>query len=238
MIDIDSIKHYLLDLQERICSEFISIDSNLVLKEDEWQRETGGGGRTRVLRKGKIFEQGGINFSHVHGDNLPPSATAQRPELAGRSFQALGNSLVIHPLNPYIPTTHMNIRFFSADKENEESIWWFGGGFDLTPYYGFTEDAKHWHEMGPDDTVSWLLRLISDLVKLKLSSKKANITNLDLREDLQGLSNRLDLLKLIRGYEFISLKYKELGGPMNYSPQSILEEIALFWKNCNESKIN
>ena len=98
--------------------------------------------------------------------------------------------------------------------------------------------ADHWHEMGPDDTVSWLLRLISDLVKLKLSSKKANITNLDLREDLQGLSNRLDLLKLIRGYEFISLKYKELGGPMNYSPQSILEEIALFWKNCNESKIN
>jgi len=98
--------------------------------------------------------------------------------------------------------------------------------------------AGQWNEMGPDNAVSWLLRLISDLVKLKLSSKKANITNLDLREDLQGLSNRLDLLKLIRGYEFISLKYKELGGPMNYSPRSILEEIALFWKNCNESKIN
>ena len=92
MIDIDSIKHYLLDLQERICSEFISIDSNLVLKEDEWQRETGGGGRTRVLRQGKIFEQGGINFSHVYGSNLPISATAHRPELSGRSFQALGNS--------------------------------------------------------------------------------------------------------------------------------------------------
>jgi len=147
MINIDIIKQYLLDLQERICSEFVDIDADLVLKEDQWQRDTGGGGKTKVLHKGKIFEQGGINFSHVHGDNLPPSATAQRPELAGRSFQALGNSLVIHPLNPYIPTTHMNIRFFSADKENEESIWWFGGGFDLTPYYGFTEDAKHWHEM-------------------------------------------------------------------------------------------
>ena len=147
MINIDSIKQYLLDLQMRICSKFVDIDSDLVLKEDEWQRETGGGGRTRVLQKGKIFEQGGINFSHVYGDNLPPSATAHRPELAGRSFQALGNSLVIHPLNPYIPTTHMNIRFFIANKEGEEPIWWFGGGFDLTPYYGFVEDAKHWHEM-------------------------------------------------------------------------------------------
>ena len=147
MIDIDSIKHYLLDLQERICSEFISIDSNLVLKEDEWQRESGGGGRTRVLRQGKIFEQGGINFSHVYGSNLPSSATAHRPELSGRSFQALGNSLVVHPLNPYIPTTHMNIRFFIAEKDGEEPIWWLGGGFDLTPYYGFIEDAKHWHEV-------------------------------------------------------------------------------------------
>ncbi len=137
MINIDSIKQYLLDLQERICSEFIGIDGDLVLKEDEWQREGGGGGRTRVLQEGKIFEQGGINFSNVYGDNLPPSATAHRPELSGRSFQALGNSLVIHPLNPYIPTTHMNIRFFLADKEGEDPIWWFGGGFDLTPYYGF-----------------------------------------------------------------------------------------------------
>ena len=110
----------------------------------------------------------------------------------------------------------------SLDKENSDPV----------------KIASHWHEMGPDNTVSWLLRLTNDLIKLKLSSKKANITNLDLREDLQGLSNRLDLLKLIRGYEFISLKYKELGGPMNYSPRSILEEIALFWKNCNESKIN
>ena len=147
MIDIDSIKHYLLDLQERICSEFVDIDDHLVLKTDEWQRPTGGGGKTCVLREGSIFEQCGINFSHVYGDNLPPSATANRPELAGKSFQALGNSLVIHPLNPYIPTTHMNIRFFVADKDGEEPIWWFGGGFDLTPYYGFIEDAKHWHEM-------------------------------------------------------------------------------------------
>jgi coproporphyrinogen III oxidase len=146
MIDIDSIKQYLLDLQDLVCSSLMQLDSGLVLKEDQWQREGGGGGRSRVMQQGKIFEQGGINFSHVHGDSLPQSATAHRPELAGRSFQALGDSLVIHPLNPYVPTTHMNVRFFVAEKEGEEPIWWFGGGFDLTPYYGFKEDARHWHK--------------------------------------------------------------------------------------------
>ncbi len=146
MIDIDSIKHYLLDLQDRVCTTLMQLDSDLILKEDQWEREGGGGGRSRVMQQGKIFEQGGINFSHVHGDSLPPSATAHRPELAGRSFQALGDSLVIHPLNPYVPTTHMNVRFIIAEKEGEDPIWWFGGGFDLTPYYGFKEDARHWHE--------------------------------------------------------------------------------------------
>ena len=146
MIDIDSIKRYLYSQQDRICNAMIQLDKTLELKEDNWDREGGGGGRSRVMQRGKIFEQGGINFSHVHGDNLPPSATAHRPELAGRSFQALGNSLVIHPLNPYVPTTHMNIRFFVAEKEGEEPIWWFGGGFDLTPYYGFEEDAQYWHK--------------------------------------------------------------------------------------------
>ena len=146
MIDIDSIKQYLLGLQDRVCDAMIQLDRELVLKEDEWQREGGGGGRSRVMQGGKIFEQGGINFSHVFGEGLPPSATAHRPELAGRSFQALGDSLVIHPLNPYVPTTHMNVRFFIAEKEGEEPIWWFGGGFDLTPYYGFGEDARYWHE--------------------------------------------------------------------------------------------
>ena len=146
MIDIDSIKQYLLDLQDQISGALMQMDDKLALREDEWQRDGGGGGRTRVMNSGDIFEQGGINFSHVFGDKLPPSATASRPELAGRSFQALGDSLVIHPLNPYVPTTHMNVRFFVAEKEGEEPIWWFGGGFDLTPYYGFKEDARFWHE--------------------------------------------------------------------------------------------
>ena len=146
MIDIDSIKQYLLGLQDEISGALMQMDSKLELREDEWPREGGGGGRTRVMNSGEIFEQGGINFSHVFGEKLPPSATASRPELAGRSFQALGDSLVIHPLNPYVPTTHMNVRFFVAEKEGEDPIWWFGGGFDLTPYYGFKEDARFWHE--------------------------------------------------------------------------------------------
>lgn len=146
MIDIDSIKQYLLGLQDQISTALLQMDGKLELREDEWQREGGGGGRTRVMSGGEIFEQGGINFSHVFGDKLPPSATASRPELAGRSFQALGDSLVIHPSNPYVPTTHMNVRFFVAEKEGEAPIWWFGGGFDLTPYYGFKEDARFWHE--------------------------------------------------------------------------------------------
>ncbi|MCG8377941.1 MAG: coproporphyrinogen III oxidase, partial [Proteobacteria bacterium] len=131
MIDITSIKDYLLSLQDRVCDALMKLDSQLVLKEDQWEREGGGGGRSRVMQNGNVFEQGGINFSHVYGEGLPPSATTHRPELAGRSFQALGDSLVIHPLNPYVPTTHMNIRFFIAEKEGEDPIWWFGGGFDL-----------------------------------------------------------------------------------------------------------
>ncbi len=146
MIDINKIKEYLLALQDRISEKLMSIDADLELTEDSWQREAGGGGRSRVMRRGKIFEQGGINFSHVFGENLPLSAMAHRPELAGRSFQAMGDSLVIHPLNPYVPTTHMNVRFFIAEKAGEDPICWFGGGFDLTPYYGFKEDAKYWHQ--------------------------------------------------------------------------------------------
>ena len=134
MIDIDCIKRYLRSQQERICNALVQMDKTLELKEDNWIREGGGGGRSRVMKKGDIFEQVGINFSHIHGDSLPISATSHREELIGRSFQALGNSLVIHPLNPYVPTTHMNIRFFIAEKKGEEPIWWFGGGFDLTPY--------------------------------------------------------------------------------------------------------
>jgi coproporphyrinogen III oxidase len=150
MMNIGLIKDYLLQLQERITSALMAMDDKLVLIEDEWQRPEGGGGRSRVMRDGRIFEQAGINFSHVYGAGLPASATAQRPELAGRSFQALGDSLVFHPLNPYVPTTHLNVRFFVAEKKGTEPVWWFGGGFDLTPYYGFREDARLWHQTAQD----------------------------------------------------------------------------------------
>ena len=144
-IDVDEIKDYLLELQDRICSALEEMDGTARFKEDLWQRDAGGGGRTRVLSGGGVFEQGGVNFSHVFGGEMPAAATAHRPELAGRSFQAMGVSLVVHPLNPYVPTSHMNVRFFIAEKENAEPVWWFGGGFDLTPYYGFEDDAAHWH---------------------------------------------------------------------------------------------
>jgi coproporphyrinogen III oxidase len=142
--DIDAVKAYLLDLQDRICDALAAEDGE-AFREDAWDRPAGGGGRTRVLEEGRVFEKAGVNFSHVFGAGLPPSATAQRPELAGRGFQALGVSLVIHPRNPYVPTSHANVRFFIAEKEGEAPVWWFGGGFDLTPYYGFTEDVLHWH---------------------------------------------------------------------------------------------
>jgi coproporphyrinogen III oxidase len=147
--DIQAVKAYLLDLQDRIC-DALAAEDGTAFREDAWERPGGGGGRTRVLEDGNVFEKGGVNFSHVFGEGLPPSATAQRPELAGRSFQALGVSLVIHPRSPYVPTSHANVRFFIAEKEGEEPVWWFGGGFDLTPYYGFEEDAVAWHKTARD----------------------------------------------------------------------------------------
>lgn len=146
--DIQTVKAYLLDLQDRICAGITEEDGSASFFEDNWERDTGGGGgRTRVLTDGAVFEQAGVNFSHVSGGNLPASATAHRPELAGRTFEAMGVSLVIHPKNPYAPTSHANVRFFIAEKEGEDPIWWFGGGFDLTPYYPFEEDAIHWHQI-------------------------------------------------------------------------------------------
>lgn len=145
-VDIEAVKHYLLTLQDNICQQLEAEDGGATFVEEVWERPSGGGGRTRVLSNGQVFEQGGVNFSHVFGDTLPPSATAQRPELAGRSFQAMGVSLVIHPHNPMIPTSHANVRFFVAEKAGEEPVWWFGGGFDLTPYYGFEEDCVQWHQ--------------------------------------------------------------------------------------------
>ncbi|MFC3122001.1 oxygen-dependent coproporphyrinogen oxidase [Agaribacter flavus] len=147
---IQLVKQYLLSLQDNICQTLALSDGKGDFVEDTWQREEGGGGRSRVLSKGAVIEQGGVNFSHVFGDKMPKSATAARPELEGRKFQAMGVSLVIHPNNPYIPTSHANVRFFIAEKEGEPSIWWFGGGFDLTPSYVFKEDAKHWHRVAKD----------------------------------------------------------------------------------------
>ncbi|MBU0654349.1 MAG: oxygen-dependent coproporphyrinogen oxidase [Gammaproteobacteria bacterium] len=144
-VDIAAVKAYLLALQDDICSQLETEDGGTSFVEDAWERPAGGGGRTRVIANGAVLEQGGVNFSHVFGDQLPPSATAQRPELAGRSFQAMGVSLVIHPHNPMVPTSHANVRFFVAEKAGEEPVWWFGGGFDLTPYYGFEQDCVEWH---------------------------------------------------------------------------------------------
>lgn len=155
--DVEAVKTFLLDLQDRICRALEAQDGTATFAEDSWEREgeegalaLTGGGRTRVIANGAVIEKGGVNFSHVKGARLPASATASRPELAGRSFQALGVSLVIHPHNPYVPTSHANVRVFVAEKEGEEPVWWMGGGFDLTPYYGFAEDVVHWHQTAKD----------------------------------------------------------------------------------------
>ncbi|OHX15790.1 coproporphyrinogen III oxidase [Chromobacterium amazonense] len=146
----DAVKAFLLDLQDRICAALEGADGDGRFVEDAWQREAGGGGRSRVLSNGAVFEQAGVNFSHVHGDALPASATAHRPELAGRRFEAMGVSLVIHPHNPHVPTSHANVRFFIAEKAGEAPVWWFGGGFDLTPFYPVREDVVHWHTVARD----------------------------------------------------------------------------------------
>jgi len=143
---LEQIKSYLMNLQDTICTSLEQLDGVGQFQEDLWERPSGGGGRTRVLSNGALFSKAGVNFSHVSGNKLPASASAHRPELAGRTFDALGVSLVIHSDNPYVPTSHANVRFFIAHKENEPPIWWFGGGFDLTPYYGFEEDCIHWHQ--------------------------------------------------------------------------------------------
>ena len=146
-MQVDQVKAYLLQLQDSICNALAAEDGELDFITDEWQRPEGGGGRSRVLADGAVFEKAGVNFSHVQGASLPPSASASRPELAGRSYEAMGVSLVIHPHNPYVPTSHANVRFFIAHKPGEEPIWWFGGGYDLTPYYGNHEDCVSWHQV-------------------------------------------------------------------------------------------
>ena len=147
MTDIQSqaVEEYLRALQLRICSSIEDVDGKETFRHDSWERPGGGGGESRVLVGGEVLEQAGVGFSHVFGDEMPPSATKNRPELAGKRFQAMGVSLVFHPRNPYVPTTHANFRFFTTDSEDGEPVWWFGGGFDLTPYYPFHEDVIHWH---------------------------------------------------------------------------------------------
>lgn len=143
--NIDQVRSYFNNLQIEFTSSLQAADGLTEFVTDDWVRETGGGGRTMVLTGGKVFEQAGVNFSEVTGDSLPASATAHRPELAGLHFRAMGVSLVIHPENPHVPASHANVRFFIAENPGEEPIWWFGGGFDLTPYYAYEEDCKHWH---------------------------------------------------------------------------------------------
>jgi coproporphyrinogen III oxidase len=142
--NISVVRDYLLELQNSICHGLESVDGGK-FQEDRWDYKSGGGGQSRVLAEGSVIEKGGVNFSHVKGESLPASATNQRPELAGKAFEALGVSLVIHPLNPFAPTSHANVRFFIAGQNTSSPTWWFGGGFDLTPYYGFDEDVVHWH---------------------------------------------------------------------------------------------
>lgn len=143
---IQHVQAYLQQLQNTLCSELEKIEGHAQFIEDTWQRPEGGGGISRILTQGLVFAKAGVNFSHVSGTHLPASASAHRPELAGRRFNALGVSIVIHPDNPYVPTSHANVRFFIAEKEDADPVWWFGGGFDLTPYYGFEEDCRHWHQ--------------------------------------------------------------------------------------------
>src|SRR5688572_19205342 len=182
-VNLSAVREYLLKLQESLCAALEQEDGGATFATDKWSRPEGGGGRTRILTEGAVFEKAGVAFSHVHGTRLPPSATAHRPELAGKHWEALGVSLVLHPRNPYVPTAHANVRFFIAGHVEEQRtsrvedrarrgaeveptepaplsprssnglsapIWWFGGGFDLTPYYGFEQDAVHWHRAARD----------------------------------------------------------------------------------------
>lgn len=147
--DAPAVERYLTQLQDRLCAAFERLDRASFV-EDRWRRDAGGGGITRVLADGEVFEQAGVNFSSVTGDELPPAATAARPELAGRAFTATGVSVVVHPRNPYVPTAHMNVRYFKAEKPGADPVWWFGGGFDLTPFYPVHEDVLHWHRTARD----------------------------------------------------------------------------------------
>lgn len=184
-IDPAAVQAYLKGLQDTICNALEELDGRATFLEDPWQRPDGGGGRSRILREGRVFEQAGVGYSHVMGNQLPEAATARRPELAGRRWQAMGVSLVIHPLNPYAPTSHANVRFFIAEHDRLDPVWWFGGGFDLTPYYGFDEDVVHWHrtaaaacEAFGDDTYPRLKRWCDDYFHLPHRNEQRGVGGL------------------------------------------------------------
>ncbi len=203
--DKAAVKAYLLDLQDRICTALAAEDGGAGFVEDNWTRAEGGGGRTRVLANGVVIEKGGVNFSHVHGTQMPASATAHRPELAGRAFEAMGVSLVIHPNNPYAPTSHANVRFFIAEKEGAEPVWWFGGGYDLTPYYGIEADVVHWHQTAKnacdpfgDDVYPRYKKWCDDYFYLKHRNEARGVGGLffdDLNE--QGFETSLAFLRAV-----------------------------------------
>ena len=146
------VKYFLISFQNKVCLEMEELDGKAKFIKDSWTRTEGGGGVSCVMTEGHVFEKAGVNFSHIYGEALPPAASKNRPELAGKAFEALGVSIVFHPNNPFIPTTHANIRFFISRSENNQDIWWFGGGFDLTPYYPFEEDCIFWHQMARQAT--------------------------------------------------------------------------------------
>jgi coproporphyrinogen III oxidase len=152
---VTQVKAYLQNLQDRICACIEAADTKAKFAEDIWQHAEGGGGRSRYLAEGPVIEKAGVNFSHVQGFRLPPAATVKRPDLQDREFQAMGVSAVVHPHNPYAPTSHANVRFLLAEKAGMDPVWWFGGGFDMTPYYGFEEDAVHWHQMAKNACEPW-----------------------------------------------------------------------------------
>ena len=147
--DASAVLSYLNELQDRITAAVERLDS-VKFRRDAWKRPEGGGGESRILSDGSVFERGGVSVSHVFGEKMPPSASNQRPEIAGAPFEAMGLSLVFHPRNPYVPTTHCNVRFLVARPANGAEVWWFGGGFDLTPYYPYDEDVLHWHRCTRD----------------------------------------------------------------------------------------
>jgi len=150
VVDAQAVRSFLTQFHDQLCEQLEALDGSAKFVDDHWERAEGGGGNTRTLTGGSLFEKAGVAFSHIQGTQLPPSASAARPELAGRSYEAMGVSLVLHPDNPHVPTTHANVRFFHAQKAGEDPVWWFGGGFDLTPYYGHVDDCVHWHQTAKD----------------------------------------------------------------------------------------